>query len=402
MRVFWSALLVSVCVLMSASLDAAECDDCEAVTDAVTLDSVYTGEVWRQASGGIERGTRYLDNFDLTLDVDGERAFGLNGLQVFGYVLYNNGNSLCDELVGSAQCVSNIEATQAIRLYELWADWKNEHGSSIKVGLYDFNSEFDTMESAALFINPSHGIGPDFSQSGANGPSIFPVTSLAVRFMQSLGSWTLQAAVLDGVPGDPEHPKRTDIKLSNEDGVLLVGEVNYRFDSGARVGGGYWRYTAQFDDLVEVDEAGEPMQLRGNDGAYFIIESARFLGDGAERGANAFVRVGQADEHINAIKNYLGTGIVYSIASNAGLPRQFGVAVAIAELGAPFRTTLAAEEMASDKREYNWEATYRMAMTDWLTLQSDLQYTENPGMDPTRHSSWTVGLRMEIGYGWSW
>jgi porin len=51
----------------------------------------------------------------------------------------------------------------------------------VKIGLYDLNSEFDVIEAAALFLNPSHGIGPDFAQSGRNGPSIFPVTSLAIR-----------------------------------------------------------------------------------------------------------------------------------------------------------------------------------------------------------------------------
>lgn len=395
------ALGLLLIVSVSASLNAAECEEC-ASADAMKLDWLYTGEVWRQASGGIERGTRYLDNLDLTLDVDGERAFGLPGLQLFGYALYNNGNVLCDELVGSAQCVSNIESIQALRLYEAWAQWKSQHEFSLKAGLYDLNSEFDSIESAALFISPSHGIGPDFSQTGLNGPSIFPVTSLGLRAMQTLGAWTVQAAVLDAVPGDPGHPKRTAVQLSSDEGALLIGEVNYRFESGARVGSGYWRYTAKFDDAIAVDEQGEPLQRSGNDGAYLIIESPAFFARERQGGINVFARAGTADRRFNAVETYFGAGAVYSTAARNGRERALGVALAIAELGTPYRAALASGEVASDAREYNWEATYRMTVNDWLTLQSDVQYTHNPGMDPERRSSWSVGLRFEIGYGWAW
>jgi hypothetical protein len=36
--------------------------------------------------------------------------------------------------------------------------------------------------SASLFLNSSFGIGPEFSQSGLEGPSIFPNTSVGARF----------------------------------------------------------------------------------------------------------------------------------------------------------------------------------------------------------------------------
>jgi porin len=71
------------------------------------------------------------------------------------------------------------------------------------------------------------GIGPDFSQSGRNGPSIFPVTSLAVRRERKLAkNWLARLTVLNGLPGDPTHPAATVIKLSGRDGVLIVGKVN--------------------------------------------------------------------------------------------------------------------------------------------------------------------------------
>jgi porin len=377
------------------------CDGCVDEA-ALAIDATYTGELWHQASGGVAEGQRYLDNLDLTLDADAGRLFGAEGLQFFAYVLYNNGHGLCDDLVGSAQCVSNIEATDALRLYELWMQWSFGQGEqSVKFGLYDLNSEFDSIESAGLFINPSHGIGPDFSQTGENGPSIFPVTSLAVRAHKSFGALSAQVAVLDGVPGDPDHPDRTVIELSGEEGTLVVGEANYHFDSGARVGAGYWQYTSEFDDLIATDAAGEASRRDDNAGAYAIFESAKLLASSTRGELDFFVRAGYAQTHINAIGRYLGAGAVYET-SVAERLHSFGAAVGVAELGAPFRRAQSEVGIATTRREYSGELTYRISVSDWLAVQSDLQYTRNPGMNPDLASGWTVGLRFEIARGWAW
>lgn len=319
--------------------------------DMVVLEATYTGEMWRQISGGFATGERYLDNLDLTLDVDGKQLLGIEGLRMFGYVLYNNGHVFCEELSGSVQCVSNIEATPALRLYELWSEWQlGAQGQSIRFGLYDLNSEFDSIETASLFINPSQGIGPDLSQTGEHGPSIFPETSLGARAMKSIGRWTVQAAAVDPV----------------SEGVLLIGEANYRSESGARVGGGYWHYTS--DD---------------NAGAYLIAESPAFIADAEERGLRLFARIGRADPDVNLVATYVGAGAVYSMLSSAQREHQVGLAVGNAD------------------SERNYELTYRIVVTDWLALQSDVQYVRHPGMVSLRDPGWAVGLRFEVGSHWA-
>src|SRR5262245_1206686 len=171
---------VRFAMLLLLCAHAAFADDSE----SVVLEATYTGEILRQVSGGLATGERYLDNLDLTLAANGA-ALGLEGLQFFGYVLYNNGHVFCEELNGSAQCISNIEATRALRLYELWTEWQlGAAGQSVRFGLYDLNSEFDSIDTASLFITPSQGIGPDLSQTGEHGPSIFPETSFGVRAMK--------------------------------------------------------------------------------------------------------------------------------------------------------------------------------------------------------------------------
>lgn len=394
--------IAAACFLGATAAVAQDDTDCDVCTNGSLLQvaSTYTGEMWRQVSGGIATGERYLDNLELTAMVDGGQWLGLDGLQLFGYVLYNNGHVLSDELTGAMQGVSNIEATRAVRLYELWSQWQFGSGAqSVRFGLYDLNSEFDSIETAGLFINPSHGIGPDFAQSGRNGPSIFPVTSLAVRAQKTVGAWTLQAAALDGVPGDPDDPDRAAIKLSRDEGALLVGEMNYRAQSGLRTAAGYWHYTADFDDLLATTAAGAPLQRDDNAGFYALVETPVFFADAAGQGLALFVRAGAAESRINPIARYFGAGVVYSGLFADGRD-QVGAAIAVAALGDSWRRAQADAGFATDAREYNCELTYRFDVTEWLSIQSDAQYIRNPGMDPELESGWVVGLRFEVRGAW--
>ncbi|MFL6618742.1 MAG: carbohydrate porin [Povalibacter sp.] len=394
------SLAIALCALFTLPDHAwgATCADC--APHALEIEAVYTGELWRNASGGIDTGNRYLDNLDLTFDADGAQLFGVDGLEIFGYLLYNNGHSI-DELSNAAQGISNIESTRALRLYELWTEWKfGAQDHSVRFGLYDLNSEFDSIEAAGLFINPSHGIGPDFSQSGENGPSIFPVTSLGLRARANTGAWTFQAAVLDAVPGDPDHPDRTGMHLSSNEGALLVGEMNYRVASGVRIGTGYWRYTSDFS-AIETTGSTE-LTRSGNAGAYVLAESPLLLSNENDRGMRVFARTGFAEDRINPIHRYYGAGAVYTGLTAQRPEDQLGFAIAVAKLGAPYIEVQQSNGFSATRYEYDFELTYRLDVNEWLTLQSDVQYMRNPGMDPSLKSAWALGLRFELGRGWSW
>lgn len=91
LRVALCAALLTVAAPLAAQ---------DAVAGPIELDAVYTAEVWR-SEGWVEEGWRYLDNLDLTLAADLERAAGIPDTRAFAYVLYNNGASL-SELTGAA------------------------------------------------------------------------------------------------------------------------------------------------------------------------------------------------------------------------------------------------------------------------------------------------------------
>jgi porin len=342
----------------------------------IEVASVYTGELWIDEAGESE----YLDNLDVTLQLSDTQW------SLFGYVLYNNGHSVSG-LVDAEQGITNIEATNALRVYELWGEWRFASiPVSVRTGLYDLNSEFDAIENAALFINPSHGIGVEFSQTGAAGPSIFPLTSFAVRAAATLDAWTFRAAVLDGVPDDDDR-----LGWSSEEGALIVTEVNYRIANGWRFGLGAWGYSADFDDNEPTHETDEPKRRDDNRGTYAFTEGLLWEGEtGGELGA--FIRVGEAEDRINPVARYFGAGVAYSGLTASQPNDQLGIAVAVAEAGRSYRRSA----MNRTSRESIVELTYRFVVRDWLALQTDVQYVRHAAFDAAERSAWVFGLRFEL------
>lgn len=388
---FWAAWLLGAAMPAVAQTVSADPQPHVAATATVDPDDpfvvqiAYTGEVWRAASGGIGRGTRYLDNLDLTATADLEALIGWRGATAFAYGLYNNGSSI-SELVGDAQTVSNIEVgTRAVRLYEAWFEQRLAGDrASLKVGRYDLSSEFDVLESGLLFVHSAHGIGTEIAATGRNGPSTFPFLSLGARLaVVPTDGWTLRAAVLDGVPDDPARPKRTAVKLSGRDGAFLIGEVE-RSLPGGKLLIGYWRYSARFDRL-------DGSRGRGNDGVYVRAEHHLTREPDADQGLAGFVRAGVADGRINMFDRYLGAGLTYTGAIPGRDEDQLGVAMAAAFTSKSYRLTIPAT-----RQEVALELTYRAGLTDFLSLQPGLHYVIDPGADPSSRDALAPMLRAEV------
>jgi porin len=378
----------------------------EGETPAWQLDLVYTGEFWRNTTGGLQEGGVYVDNLDMALTIDGGRAFGLEGLTLFAYGLYNNGNELTGRYVGDVQVISNIETgVRATRLFELWADWTfgANDSHSVLFGLMDLNGEFDVIDSSGLFINGARGIGAEIAQAGENGPSIFPFSSLALRYRwQPTDHWAFQAVVMDGVPNDPDHPKRSTLKLRSDEGALLVGEVHYYGDFVRKAALGAWHFTADFEDLLVTDGADDPLERSGNSGFYGFADFNLYReADDPDQGLTGWVRYGVADTDLNPLKSYGSFGFVYTGLVPGRPEDQLGLALAVSRNGNPFLKAAALGGDFLDRRETNIELTYRGAVTDWLTLQPNIQYVRNPGTDPGLDDAFVVGLRFEMGWGWS-
>lgn len=359
--------------------------DGDAANGSVNIEVGYTADL---LGGAGADDPALVNNFDLI--VDAKR--GDTRLRIYG--LYNNGRDFSGRHFPRGFTVSNIETgVKAARLYEAWIEQEFADGQlSVLAGLYDFNSEFDALQSSALLINPAHGIGNDIAQSGENGPSIFPVTSLGLRIQAKASDrLTLRIAVLDGVPGNPARPKRTSIKLGNGDGAFIAGEADFKLDNW-RLIGGLWSYTARFDDPLASEIAGASVAGSGNRGLYLRGEGL-IAGEGQGRGTNLFFRLGRANGRFNEIRDFLSAGLHFRAPFAARPDDEAGIGVVWS--GSSRNARLLQNRLADPitRDEWAFEITYTFNLTDWLTLQPDLQYAINPAFETGRRA-WTGGLRI--------
>ena len=371
----------------------------------IELAGLLKGDGFFDVHGGLDRNSAYLQNIDVTLDIDVDKLLGWNGGRLFVHVMSNNGGDL-SRYVGDAQIVSNIEAPRIAKLYQAWVQQDLWHGGlSILVGLYDLNSEFYATETSGLFLNSSHGIGKEFSQTGMNGPSIFPNTSTAARIAVRPGeAFYIETVVLDGVPGTPGDPTRTSFHFSKREGLLLVGEAGYCLppevgeDYGvAKLAIGAWRYTSQFDKLNEVGENGEAAKCSDNWGIYLLAEKTLYNEPGKPgQGLGAFLRLGRANGCVNEFDYHLGIGAVYTGLFPGRERDQLGVAFAHAHNGAEYMRAAASAGRYMKSMEDTAELTYKAQLTPWLAFQPDVQYVIHPSTDPQLSNALVVGSRFLI------
>src|SRR6266852_5504285 len=215
-----TALTVAALALSARAAD-------HAVQPTVVPALVYDGAAFADLAGGLRRGATYLGTLRFQLTVDGSRLAGVPGMPLFVAGLNIHGGHP-SSFAGDAQGASNLEGPARSMLYEGWIQQNLFRDRlSILVGRYDLNTEFYRSQSAGLFLNSSFGVGPEFSQSGRNGPSIFPNTSVGARIAwKPVRSVVLRTAILDGVPVDRPDGRKL---FARGDGLLLVAEVAYLF-----------------------------------------------------------------------------------------------------------------------------------------------------------------------------
>ncbi len=359
-----------------------------------------TADAFRIASGGIERGTVALATVEASLAVDGARLAGWSGVSAFVSGLGHAGGSP-SERAGDAQALDNTDFPRAWKLAEAWVEVAGKR-LGVRAGVLDVNADFDVIPAAAPFVNSSHGIGYDFSQSGVNGPGILPSTGLAARAAwRPARGFILQALAADGVPGDPDHPARTDLRWRRADGALLVAEAGWLActSEGAnaacgKLAIGAWRYTDAFE---RVRATGDEAPHHGSHGAYVLAEHPLLVArlDPA-RALAGWARFGFADADVNAFDRYLGAGLVANGLLPGGRGDALGLAVALARPGEDFRRERADRGLATASAEIALELTWRVPLAGGLAVQPDLQLVRHPGADPDVRDALVPGLRLQI------
>lgn len=360
---------------------------------------LYKFEVNRTFRGS-KQETVTLDNTDIRLSVDLEKLAKMKGATMFFYGLGNHGKNPT-EYAGDAQGTSNIETkANGFRLYEAWFQqllYKDQ--ASILIGLHDLNSEFYATECSALFLNSTFGVGKELSQTGANGPSIFPVTAPAIRFRaEPSKSAYLQAALFNAQAGDSNLPSDTKIKWNPGKGMLFIAEAAYlrgREDDGKSPGKyavGAWTYTRTFDHLTQtVPGTTTPLQANSS-GAYLLME--QHLGESL----TGFLRYGIASTKTNQYGNSLGAGLVYVGLVPKRPKDRLGFGIARASAGGEHLANQLSLGNRLAKTETAYEFSYRVEVRPGIAIQPDFQIVKNPSLDANRRSAKVGALRLELNF----
>lgn len=365
----------------------------------VTVELTHKSDLLRNISGGVAQGSAWLMNTELAVAMDLSKLAGLDGTSAFIQYHAQHGNLSINDYTGSFAGVSNIETgVNTGQFYQAWLQ-KNFAGDSLSVlaGLYAIDSEFYVTDTSGLFLQPPYGMGSEIAQTGRNGPPIFPTGALGVRVKYTAANFYLQAALTDGVPGDPNNANGTQIRLDSGDGTFAVAEFGYMPQGGegaiSKTAIGLWNYTTSVDDLTEVGAQGNPVR-RADQGAYFIAERTLMTEQGdPKQGLSGFVRFGVVNKDVYQADWSASAGLNYQGLFNGRDDDAAGIAVTTSHASSKYQ-----QLNASDSSETVYELTYRAQVQPWLAVQPSVQYISNPNMDTALDDAVVAGVRVEVGF----
>lgn len=374
--------------------------------------------------GGLLDKSGMVRNLDLRMQADLEKIAGWEGATAYVHVLDNRGDQFNSKNTGSLAGVTNIEVpVPTTRLFHAWLQQNFfDDRFSLLAGLYPVDSEFFVMDSASLLINPSFGTPADIALT--RGPSIFNNSAFGLRGKWLSADRTLygMAAVLDGVPNNPDHPKRTTVQLRGREGAMAIAEFGWmpleyghtfepvepvkglqtpdvvlheKYGGVSKFGVGFWGYTRGNDDLVEVDSAGQARRHRQH-GAYLFGERTLLGFGSAGRDVSLFARLSTSDGNSIAFdRSYnLGVRLRGPLAARPDDALVFGLTRS--RLASKYRTTQTAADVDTNPYEDLYELTYRAAITKYFALQPMLQRIHRPGGNADDKPATILGLRVEI------
>ncbi len=355
---------------------------------AISFVGTTTTDLWQNTSGGVKRGGVVINTADAIFDFDGA-AVGHKGWSANLHVLATDGHSL-SALLGDLQTATNIEGDGATHVFEAWVRRQITATTAIKVGVIDLNADFDANETPGLFINSSHGVGPELSGAGPNAAPVWPTGTAGVEVqMTPTENSRFTAALFNGTPRDVDHPLAlAAVTLHKDDGVMAIAQGDWTSAKGVHWSAGLWHHTADFSPLDPL--ASKPVS--GQTGAYGLVEAPLpFLAK-----SSGWIRIAKVDDASSYVASYVGGGVTHDGLFSARPDDKIGLAFAYAGISDKAREASALEGVPLKSGELAFELTYAAQITPALALQPDVQYIIHPGGDSSLGDALVIGLRISL------
>jgi porin len=409
----------------------------------VTLTILENVEVFGNLTGGVRQSVEPKGLTTVTLQMDTEKAFGLKGgtLNVSGLQVY--GGQLNEDDLLVLQTLSDIDAPEGVRLWELWYQQKFGDKFDVKIGEQSLDEEFIIAPSGnSLFINGVSGWPGLPTVNLPGGGPAYPLAGLGIRGRaQVTDSITVLAGVFNGSPipfNSPNTPASNPhgVSFPLDTGTLAIAELQYALGSSAsgkaNADGplpgvyklGAWYDSTKFDDqqtdnmglpLASPLSDGDPAEHHGDFSLYGVMDQMVWRSkDDTNRSVNVFFRPMFTPFQD---RNLVSASINAGFALKAPLPTRDNDAFGV-EMGTVWASSGAS---AFDRQQQFFqpsvftpirsnetflEATYQLQVVPSWVIQPDVQYFINPGMgianpdEPTQRikNEFVVGLRTNINF----
>ncbi|HYA73097.1 MAG TPA: carbohydrate porin [Roseiarcus sp.] len=402
----------------------------------MTLSVIENSELFGNVSGGLRQGLEYNGLTTATLQMDTQRAFGLNGGLFNASGLQIHGGNLSASNLDTLQTASGIEADRATRLWELWYQQKFGDAFDVKIGQQSLDQEFMVSQNAGYFINTMFGWPMLPSADMPGGGPAYPLSALGVRARAHVtDNVTLLAGVYNGSPapsnvGDPQKQDPYGLSFPLNGGVLAIAELQFVFPGpGALVQAGQseplaltykigaWYDSESFADLridnaglslANPASAGIPASHRGDYAIYAVADQMIWRSPGeADRNVNAFIRpMFTPLQDRNLIAFSLSAGLTMHEPFFGRDDDTAGVGVNFAQVsrsatGFDQDAALYSPGVFSPVRhnETVLEATYQYQVMPWWQIQPDVQYVLNPGAGIANPDNPTQKIKNELALG---
>jgi porin len=385
----------------------------------VEVGGVYYGETFYNW-GGFDQGGEYDGVLELYVKADMHKLGFWKGLcfHADGYQIH--GNSITAANIGSLMPVSNLEATDATRLFELWFEQHLFNDKlAVKFGQLAADAEFVISEGGGYFLNGTWGwpsiTAADLPSGGPAYPLATPGVRVAINPNDKLG---VMVAVYNGDPApkcaneDPQRCNDHGLDFELDDPPLLMAEGAYTYNpKGLRgivkIGG--WHHFGEFEDqrfdsggalIAVTGNAGRP--LDHNWGLYGIIDQLIWRVPGSEdpKGVGIFARVIGAPADRNLIDFYADGGVTFT----GMIPGRPDDAFAVG-----FAYTNISDDVSAFDVDFgepvarNYEALIEICYTYQInpgwSVQPNFQYIFQPGGNVAGQKDATVvGARTSIAF----
>lgn len=399
--IFYSAFAVAVALApFTARGGEAKPAPEENKSEAISFPISYTGEVLGNLSGGYKQGAIAEGLLNVGVQGDLGKLIGWEGATFLISAIDTHGGSLTEKYVRDFNAVSNIDAYDSVRLYEVWLEQEWGEGKfSLRAGQLLADSEFFVSDNSALFLNGAFGALPLVSQ---NLPAaVYPVAAPGVRFRwQATDALSFQAGVYDGDVGDPATNNKHGVswRVGHNGGVLALGETAYAWNKkeGAEGLPGVVKLGAFFRNADATEDL-KGVPCRSNAGGYVIVDQMLWRAPGTEDGGlSGFLRVGAASEEKNPVPFYGDAGFNYKGLIPGRSDDVAGVAVSFTKLS---KYAVDDDGLPIEKHhETVIEATYKVQVNDWLAVQPDAQYIFNPGASVKADNAFVAGVRVNVSF----